>query len=516
MTERAPEPGGQNAQIIVQAGGRGSRLRHHTWNKPKCLVSVDGKPILHHLLRLHPDARHVIIGDYQVETLETYLQIEPPKCEYHLLRAEGEGTASGMRAAVDVLDRDQPVKVFWGDLRFSGPLPPASAERPTIYVTSEFICRWTVSDDGVLQEKPGARRGVMGAFHFPQASQLEDAPVSGEFVRWLSETRQEFDVVEVTGASELGDFATIEAANDRLGFSRFFNKVEVGEETVKKTVVDPDYEQVHANEIAWYRAAQELGFRRIPKIHSHAPLVMERIRGRHAFEFDDLTTREKGALLADMIDALFDLHGRDTQPADPSALSAVYVDKTVDRVQQVKQLIPNLDRASITVNGKKCPNLFHSDPRAALRELEPWLATDRFTPIHGDPTFSNAMVDDRLRTIFIDPRGAFRDPGIFGDPWYDFGKVYYSALGGYDGFNRRRFKLIVDATTAEIMMEDTGFEDTATAMMREYFPKDVGRIGLLHGLIWLSLAGYARDDVDSVIAAFCLGLYWTAVGTEQL
>ena len=36
-------------EIIVQAGGRGSRLRHFTWNKPKCLVSFEGKPVIFHI-----------------------------------------------------------------------------------------------------------------------------------------------------------------------------------------------------------------------------------------------------------------------------------------------------------------------------------------------------------------------------------------------------------------------------------------------------------------------------------
>ena len=36
-------------EVIVQAGGRGSRLRHYTWNKPKCLVSYEGKPVIFHL-----------------------------------------------------------------------------------------------------------------------------------------------------------------------------------------------------------------------------------------------------------------------------------------------------------------------------------------------------------------------------------------------------------------------------------------------------------------------------------
>ena len=36
-------------EVIVQAGGRGSRLRHYTWNKPKCLFSYEGKPVIFHL-----------------------------------------------------------------------------------------------------------------------------------------------------------------------------------------------------------------------------------------------------------------------------------------------------------------------------------------------------------------------------------------------------------------------------------------------------------------------------------
>ena len=40
---------GKNIEVIVQAGGRGSRLRHFTWNKPKCLVSYNGKPVIYHL-----------------------------------------------------------------------------------------------------------------------------------------------------------------------------------------------------------------------------------------------------------------------------------------------------------------------------------------------------------------------------------------------------------------------------------------------------------------------------------
>src|SRR6201996_568151 len=90
----------QTLHVIVQAGGRGSRLRHHTGNKPKCLVSVQGKPILYHLFDRFPGARFVVIGDYLFDQLERYLQVNPPPVAYSLVRAEGAGTASGIAAAL--------------------------------------------------------------------------------------------------------------------------------------------------------------------------------------------------------------------------------------------------------------------------------------------------------------------------------------------------------------------------------------------------------------------------------
>ncbi len=40
--------------IIVQAGGKGTRLKHLTANKPKALVPVDNLPMLFHLFRKYP------------------------------------------------------------------------------------------------------------------------------------------------------------------------------------------------------------------------------------------------------------------------------------------------------------------------------------------------------------------------------------------------------------------------------------------------------------------------------
>jgi hypothetical protein len=60
----------------------------------------------------------------------------------------------------------------------------------------------------------------------------------------------------------------------------------------------------------------------------------------------------------------------------------------------------------------------------------------------------------------------------------------------------------------EILMESPPFADAVEAIFGGDFGGRLAEIRILHGLIWLSLSGYVRDDVDSVIAAFFFGLYW--------
>ena len=55
--------------IIVQAGGRGSRLETLTTNKPKALVPVDNLPMIFHLFKRYPNVKFKVIADYQKETM---------------------------------------------------------------------------------------------------------------------------------------------------------------------------------------------------------------------------------------------------------------------------------------------------------------------------------------------------------------------------------------------------------------------------------------------------------------
>ena len=47
--------------IIVQAGGKGTRMESLTANKPKALVPIDNLPMIFHLFRKYPSKKFIII-----------------------------------------------------------------------------------------------------------------------------------------------------------------------------------------------------------------------------------------------------------------------------------------------------------------------------------------------------------------------------------------------------------------------------------------------------------------------
>jgi len=498
--------------IIVQAGGRGSRLRHHTWNKPKCLVSVKGKPLLYHLFDQFADAYFHIIGDYAYDQLEKYLEINPPNVSFELIRTNEKGTCSGIAEVLSNIPKDSKLIITWSDLIIKEfPIIPETLS-PVVLTTHAFTCRWTINNKKLI-EQPGLC-GIPGIFYASRAENFPIPPISGEFVKWFSKNVIDFETVNCDDLEELGDFSTIETQNDRDGFSRFFNKVIIEKNIVKKNAVDRNYSHLIEKEQSWYKSIKDLGFRRIPQIISTDPYIIEKIEGHHAYLMKDLTDREKRSVLSDYLDSLTILHDLGTQSSIDEDVRETYIKKTIDRVNSISKIIPNFDQKSFTINGLKCKNIFNNLDifEEIFKELNPKF----FTPMHGDPTFSNTLIDKNLKVWYIDPRGYFSKPGIWGDPLYDFAKVYYSAIGGYDTFNRKKFKLHVDYETAEVLMEESLFIETGKEIFKDYFGNQLSKIEILHGLIWLSLSGYARDDIDSIIGSFYLGLYYLEQGLKNL
>ena len=105
--------------IIIQAGGKGTRLEGLTRNKPKCLVPYDNLPIIFHLFRKFKGAKFTIIADYKIEVLQKYLTIFAKDVDYRILRAKNEGTIAGIGEAISDFSENEPFMIVWCDLILS-------------------------------------------------------------------------------------------------------------------------------------------------------------------------------------------------------------------------------------------------------------------------------------------------------------------------------------------------------------------------------------------------------------
>ena len=486
--------------VIIQCGGRGSRLRHHTWNKPKCLLSVEGKPLLYHLFDTFKHDHFFIICDYRSEVLESYLNNFPPGVMYTLIKTEEEGTCSGINQALESCAG--PVWIIWGDLKIKHK-PEVSTN--SVFTTQSFPCRWSVQE-GNLKEVTSKVSGVPGLFYFENREELKHLPDRGEFVKWLSITDIPLNYPSLY-LEEYGEYSTIERHNERDAYTRFFNKIDIDSFTVTKRASVKEYEHLIEKEVQWYKSIELLNYQYVPRLVNDSPLVLERVDGLHPSKAAETKT-EKSAVLLNILHALSQLHSKVSYTANDLESRDVYVNKTTQRVNTVKRVIPFFFQPTITVNGKKVRNIFHSKYEHLLEEIYYKIKPSRFTPIHGDPHFSNIIVDRCLQPKFIDPRGYFSSAGILGDKNYDYAKVYYSAVGGFDNINRKKFKLVIDSQTVEILIDPEVFIPSADLEFKSYFKKDYQTIKFIHGLIWLAFSGYCIDDFDSIVASFYLGLYW--------
>ena len=94
-------------EVIIQAGGRGSRLRHYTWNKPKCLVSYNGKPTIYYAFEYLVNSNFHIIGDYKLDKIKKYFLISPPKVNFKLYKTKKIGTCAGIKDVLNNIDSNR-------------------------------------------------------------------------------------------------------------------------------------------------------------------------------------------------------------------------------------------------------------------------------------------------------------------------------------------------------------------------------------------------------------------------
>ena len=348
--------------IVVQAGGKGTRLKYLTENKPKALVPVDNLPMLFHLFRKYPDKRFVIIADYKKEVMRNYLEAFAT-VKYQIVEAAGTGTCAGVKQAVDLIPENQSFMLVWSDL-----ILPDKFELPKEYkdntkqpvndyvgISQTFPCRWSFQD-GKFEEERSEEHGVAGFFLFTDKAKLDQIPESGELVRWMQQKQMCYKEIGLAGTREFGLIEEYEKLEQSK--CRPFNKITVTGNCLTKEPVDQQGEKLAVRESAWYEKARKLNIEILPEIYSTQPLKMEYIKGKNIYEDSEISTSLKINILEKLVNSLKKFHQAESMPADTFSLKEAYFNKTFDRLSQIQDVVPFARDREISVNGKICKNVY--------------------------------------------------------------------------------------------------------------------------------------------------------------
>lgn len=176
-------------------------------------------------------------------------------------------------------------------------------------------------------------------------------------------------------------------------------------------------------EAFWYRNFPTELSDLIPKMYTvnKRELVMERVSGislSYLYINNSLTIRN----LENLLQALDRIHCFDTEPAAYKARQGLY------------------DNYDLKLSNRYCEYDYSkfSDSYQTYKKIHNKLSEyrkrDLAIPgiIHGDPVFTNVLLDTTNNIKLIDPRGKLGDnETIYGDIFYDYAKIYQSLIG-YD------------------------------------------------------------------------------------
>jgi glucose-1-phosphate thymidylyltransferase len=111
-------------KVIIPLAGFGTRLRPHTYTKPKPLINVAGKPVLGHLLDKIANldiSEYIFIVGYLGEQVEDYVNREYKLNAKFVEQKELSGQAHAIWLAREYLD-DEPVFILFVDTLFEADL----------------------------------------------------------------------------------------------------------------------------------------------------------------------------------------------------------------------------------------------------------------------------------------------------------------------------------------------------------------------------------------------------------
>lgn len=499
--------------VIIQAGGKGERAGRYSRNKPKCLLSVNNKPLLFNLIDLYPDSKIYLIltkDSKNYKTIEKFLNLHAEyKSKITIILSDYLGNAASLKQVLELCGNEASL-LTWSDIYYE--LPDKFDKNSNIVFLSKNIqCRWkTNPDTNKISRDDGF--GIFGVFYFKNSKEISKIVNNdGSIMNLLNNEQFKFKCDFVLQEKEFGTEQSITEYYEQAVPYRSYNKIIFSENKVFK---QSEMINLIKRESNWYNQIKILNFKNIPKKYDSGDndlLILEKINASNIYSYLS-SNPEKSEIIANTIlDTLKKLHNLSIVSFDEQKQfklkSDVYWNETVKRIDQIKNINELFLLDNYVINGLECVN--YISPKN-LKILENHISEliktkENFVSIHGDPILSN-MLWFNNDVYLIDPRGYFSEEGIYGTKLYDYSKLYFSSVTNFDTFNKKLFDLEENKNGFDVFIDPKSYTQIFKKAFENNFTREeMEKIKLLAGTMWLRFASCVLDDYDSIVAAINQG-----------
>ncbi|MFY9174490.1 MAG: phosphocholine cytidylyltransferase family protein [Peptococcia bacterium] len=178
-------------KVLILAAGEGSRLRPYTEDKPKCMVSYKGKPIIKYIFDALEQVGITDIGlitGYKNEVLSSYIKENYDNEEiriYHNPLYSSTNMVYTMFCAEDFFDSDDDVIISYSDIIYSEKLVrqlAASEEGISVVVDKDWKRLWTARMDNPLDDAETMKLDPRGYIKELGGKPESYAEIEGQYV----------------------------------------------------------------------------------------------------------------------------------------------------------------------------------------------------------------------------------------------------------------------------------------------------------------------------------------------
>jgi UTP-glucose-1-phosphate uridylyltransferase len=507
--------------LIIPCAGKGERMSEHFFPKP--LLPLEQRPILFQIMDFWNDKINqvvIVINNYNGQIIKEYVEkyydknIKIDFC----VQEKSNGTYFAIKNALNFANNKELI-LNWSDVLLCGNVDQfTNSEKNQIFLTDKSECRWNMIDGKFVHDKENQYKenGIYGVFLINDKDSFlsELTPQEESEIEILeSFDESQFEGVKFENFYDVGDdtkySSDLRKVNENSGVRAFgsSNKMKIKDDVIVKYTQDKKLREGEEN---WYKNAN---FSFTPEVISYSPLTLKRLNAITAHDklASNPTEEMEELIISEQFRIIKELHlSKEPVESDFDSSFDQYYAKTIKRLERVNFMFDSFNEEKIKINGK-----LYSNPLTVLRENEDKIKdifVKKFRFIHGDPQLSNTLMDNDNNLYLIDPRGYFGSRDLYGDPLYDFAKMYYGICGMYGSFCKgvSKFELTNDGFEITPLLENEIYSRRRETFIKQfnelgYVEGDMNSIDILHAIIWLSVTDYTANDVLSCMYAYLKG-----------